>query len=323
MPFEIVPASSITKLKFGGGYPVEFEMLCQAYQYMTKKYANVTEVDFENIELDDYEPSERKYVYLNGYLDFLKLIGPTQQELTLDFVPDGIDPSEVLGAVDPKIKQIWLYCCESETILRDLSRSNQSKYVQALILTESNIDSIHAIKDMTCLTELIVRFSGEDGPPVDLVGCLEACPPSIKFFAITYDRMVVKPLNILLESIETLEIRSRDLTTELGDIISFRFPNLVKLILDFQYLQDTNITLKSPRLQHVTFSKNSYALENNSEYGLSFKSPAQSEPKHYICDSQQTREVEGNLIEGLPTLSIEYFTNKILDLSKDIQVIPC
>jgi hypothetical protein len=65
-----------------------------------------------------------------------------------------------------------------------------------------------------------------------------------------------------------------------------------------------------------------FASKYSSEYGLSFKSPSQSGTEHYICVGQQKRKVEYIFIEGLPTLSIESFTDNTLDLSNDIQVIP-
>jgi hypothetical protein len=83
-------------------------------------------------------------------------------------------------------------------ILQDLSRSNQSKNVQVLVLTDTNIDCIHVIKNMPCLTEPSVGFGDEDGTPVDLVSFLVACPSSMKVLAINYNRMVVKPHNIIL-----------------------------------------------------------------------------------------------------------------------------
>jgi hypothetical protein len=86
---------------------------------------------------------------------------------------------------------------------------------------------------MPCLTELSVGFGDEDGTPVDLVSFLVACSSSMKVLAINYNRMVVKPHNIILESIETLSIICITLSTELGDIISSCFPNLIKSSLHF------------------------------------------------------------------------------------------
>jgi hypothetical protein len=103
IPSEVVPASSVTSLICCGSDSEDVHALCLIYQYMAKKYANVTEVVFDDVGLDNYEPSEIKHFYLNGYLDFLKLIGPTQNRLILEYVPDGVNPFEVLDAVDSKI----------------------------------------------------------------------------------------------------------------------------------------------------------------------------------------------------------------------------
>jgi hypothetical protein len=322
MPSEVVPASSITKLKFRGSDPEDVKTLCMIYKYMTKKYTNATEVDINDVELDDYEPSERKYFYLNGYLDFLKLIGPIKDELSLEYVPNGVNPFEALDAVDSRIQCLDLYGRENETILEDLSRSNQSKYVQTLILTDTNIDSIHFIKNMTCLTELRIRSAIKDTRPVDLIGCLEACPPFLKTFTITFDHIVVKPHNIVLKSIENLNIRCQTLTSEIGDIISSCFPNLVKLSLYCEYLNNTNITLKSLQLQHVSFSKDVFRLDGDS-YGLSFKSSNQTETQYYLYDEKAWVYVQFEDIQHLPILSFTSFTKQKLDLEDGISILRC
>jgi hypothetical protein len=323
MPSEVIPASSITKLKFYGSDPEDVNTLCLIYQYMAKKYTNVTEVDFHDVGLDDYEPSERKYFYLNGYLDFLKLIGPIKDELSLEYVPNGVNPFEVLDAVDSKIQYLDLYGRESETILQDLSRSNQSKYVQALILIDAKLDSIHVIKNMTSLTELRIRCPIKDTRPVDLVSCLEACPPSLKTFAIVFDRIVVKPHNIVLKSIENLNIRCHTLTSEIGDIISSCFPNLVKLSLYFKSLQNTNITLKSPRLQHASLCRDDFHLDDDDNYGLSFQSLNQTETQHYLYDGLVWKCVQFEDIQHLLVLSFTSFTKQKLDLENGINILLC
>jgi hypothetical protein len=114
MPSEVVPASSITKLNFCCNHPEEIEMLCLIYNYIINNYTNLTEVDFDKVGLNDYEPSARRYFYLNGYVDLLKLIGPTQHERTLEYVPDSVDDFEVLDVVGSRIRHFNLYGCESE-----------------------------------------------------------------------------------------------------------------------------------------------------------------------------------------------------------------
>jgi hypothetical protein len=126
---------------------------------------------------------------------------------------------------------------------------------------------------MPCLTELSVGFGDEDGTPVDLVSFLVACPSSMKALAINYNRMVVKPHNIILESIETLSI----ICITLGDIISSCFPNLVKLSLYFMHLHNTNITLKILQFQHATLCRDGVLVEYGGKFGVSFKLSNQTE----------------------------------------------
>jgi hypothetical protein len=290
---------------------------------MTKKYTSVTEIDFHELELDRYKPSEIKYIYLNGYLDLLKLIGPTRHELTLRHVPEDVDPFEVLDAVDSKLKQIRLYRCESEAILQDLFRSNQSNYVQVLVLTDTNIDSIHLIKYMTSLTQLSVDFTDKDAPPLHLVDCLASCPDNLKTLSLHCPNLVAKSSIMTLDSIERLNIDCAILTSELGDIISQSFPNLVKLELFFKYLENTNITIKSPRFQHATFYKDKCRSIRDDKYGLSFKSADQTETLHYLYDELAWKCVQFEDIQHLPALFFTSFTKQKLDLENGINILPC
>lgn len=175
---------------------------------------------------------------------------------------------------------------------------------------------------MTCLTDLSIAFTTEDTPPIDLISCLEACPSTLKYFDISCTNMAVRSHNIVLESIENLNIHCHSLNTALGDIISSCFPNLVKLSLYFKSLKNTNIVLKSSRLQHVSICRDDFLLDDDS-YGLSFKSANQTDTQHYLYDELVWECVQFDDIQDLPTLSLTSFTKQKLDLEKGISIVPC
>jgi hypothetical protein len=86
-------------------------------------------------------------------------------------------------------------------------------------------------------------------------------------------------------------------------------------------LQNTNITLKSLQFQHATIFSDDVFLEYVDNFGLSFKLANQNETRYYVCHGQEKREVQYEFIKGLPTISIESFTEETLDLDDDIEVI--
>jgi hypothetical protein len=231
MPSNIIPAILVTKLKFYYFNTGNIEAHTQFYQYITKKYTNITSIDYQDIKLESYESRDKRHIHVDGVLGFPKLIGPIKNELTLFGVPDGVDPFEVLDAIDCTIKHLCISSCKGGTLFQHLSRSNQSKQVEKLTIQDTRADSIHVLKSMLALTKLSISIIKEDGPFVHLEGCLAACSPSLKTLSINIYSLVVRPSQIRLNSIETLSIGCMELGSDLGDIISSCFPNLVELNL--------------------------------------------------------------------------------------------
>jgi hypothetical protein len=86
------------------------------------------------------------------------------------------------------------------------------------------------------------------------------------------------------------------------------------------HLHNTNITLKSLQFQHATLCRDEILVEYGGKFGVSFKLSNQTEAHYYVYDGQQKSEVEYERIEDLPTISIESFTEKILNLDDDIEM---
>jgi hypothetical protein len=62
-------------------------------------------------------------------------------------------------------------------------------------------------------------------------------------------------------------------------------------------------------------------LKQGGKFGVSFKLSNRSETHYYVSVGQQKSEIEYERIEGLPTIPVESFTEKILNLDDDIEVI--
>jgi hypothetical protein len=113
-----------------------------------------------------------------------------------------------------------------------------------------------------------------------------------------------------------------ELGSDLGDIISSCFPNLVELNLECSFVNSIKIKLCNPRFQRATILILGGYTDNNGEYGISFKSPAQPETEYYISRNGEIDQVKYQHTKGLPIISIGSFTDKKLNLVDGINVVP-
>jgi hypothetical protein len=160
---------------------------------MARKYTNITDLSYSDETLKRRDESDRKYIYLNGVLDFFKVIDWSKNTLTLYGVPDNVDVFEALDSVDAQVKGVSFSMCISGAIIKYISQSNQSKYIEKLDILNTSIDSIHLIKNMTALTTLWISFYNSNCPPLNLASCLYACLPSLKTLSIECGEVIVEP----------------------------------------------------------------------------------------------------------------------------------
>jgi hypothetical protein len=310
MPCDIIPAS-ITTFSFLHGRFRDKKTHTQFYQYMTQKYINISTAEYEDNMIEGYDSNDRREIFLNGVLDFFKLIGPSQTRLNLNRVPDGVDIFGALDAVGSQIKKLHFEACEGETMFNYLSQSKQAHHVQEISTLNSSVDSMRFLANMTALTTIKLMFFDIFEPQFQLVDVLNGCPPSLKHLSITCFHLVVDPFTTVLASVETLELHSKSLTGTIGDIVSYCFPNLVQLVLFGSARQDIRIMLRSPHFEKATFSRGDGGYAT---YGFAFKCPI--ETQYYFCQKTKNTRVQQENIKRLPTMSVELLTEKTL-LYKD------
>ncbi|KAI8879785.1 hypothetical protein K501DRAFT_287204 [Backusella circina FSU 941] len=328
MPFDIIPAIAITKLdlrisKFG-----DAAAHSQLYQYMVKKYTNLIDIEYQDDGLEHYDINDRKQIYSDGILDFLKLIGPKKNKLHLNDLLDSVDVFEALDEVDAKIKELHFRMCHGSATFEHLCRSNLIHHIETLRIVNTRLDSIQHLKSMSVLTRLTIFNIPPIYLPIPLIECLAGCPPTVKYLHIESNDLIIKPYKTRLNSIESLSIGFKTLSSDLGDIISFCFPNLVKLKLTGEVTESLHITLQSPHLQEAVFSTSGAVMADYCKHGFSFKSLNQT--AYYICNGEHKymtrrgkKRVEYNELKDLPTLSVEYVKDATLKVYSDIKVIPC
>jgi hypothetical protein len=78
MPSNVLPATSITKLDIRIDNASDVNTHIQFYQYMLKKYSSVKVTEYLEEMILYYDPDDARRVYLNGILDFYKLVVPSK-----------------------------------------------------------------------------------------------------------------------------------------------------------------------------------------------------------------------------------------------------
>ncbi|KAI8880286.1 hypothetical protein K501DRAFT_275703 [Backusella circina FSU 941] len=289
-----------------------------------KRYINITDLEYKDRSLHACNLTDRKQIYLNGVLDFFKAVGPKQNRLTIYDLPDGVDPFETLDAVDSQIKAFHFSACGDETLFQYLSQYNQSKYIEELTFEYTRIDTICLFfKNMVNLTILNIDFRRDDSPSVNLVDFLNVCLPTLKNLTVRCEHLIIEPLNTRLYSIKKLDISYCTLNSDLGDIISSCFPDLVELYITGEVKENLDINLKSPHLQKASFFVSGIVINGDLYHGFSLKSPNQMKTEYYLCSMRATTPVQHDEIEHLPTLSVVSLTGKKLYLDRGIRVLSC
>lgn len=317
-PLDISPAPCVKIFSFRGGKFQNRTLHARFYQYMAKKYTNSTTTEYADRQLSEYgfRTDQSTQLYLNGVIDFFKLIGPRKSYLNIYGLPDHVDPFEALDSVGSRIKKMYLDKCQVGTIFQHLSQSDQANHLQELNVYSKTVGVIHPLASLTALTTLNLHITIGDVQPVQFVDILAACPPSLKTLDVDFTPLEYGPFTTKLGNLEVLKIRCKMLSKHLGDVISTCFPNLVSLDIFGTVPHAINITLESPRFQKAVFKTSGFTMENRPAYGFSFKSPNYTKPQYYSCRKNKKNRVQ--LQQSLPKLrilSVESLTEKNLQVT--------
>jgi hypothetical protein len=189
MPSDIILATFITNLNFEDLRYADKETCAKMYQYITRKYTSLSHIKYNDKvwhddEFREFNASQQRYIYLNGFLNFLKMAGSKQRKLVLNGLPGDVDIFQALDDVDAKLEYLSLIKCESATTFQYLAQSKQSEYIQELFIINTEIDSILPLEGMTALTKLYIGCIRNYSRHIHLVDCLAGCPSTLKSITI-------------------------------------------------------------------------------------------------------------------------------------------
>jgi hypothetical protein len=319
-PPDIVPALSLTAFEISIDHS-DLDTDCQHYQYMNRKYPNITKIKHYNRQLVHYTSDQRRHVHLNGLLDFYKrIINTNTGKLTICGMPNDIDIFEIYDASNYRLEKLKVYSCpEEEPLFQHLSQSYQSNYVKRLVLHDTVIGSLSTLKTMMALTDLKLSFHDSQYLlPINMTDYLNGTPPTIKRFSIDSSYLEVDPQKWQLYSIETLEIRCREIDVTHVNMISALFPKLIELKLSITTFIGDNLNL---RLYYPTFQRAIFTLANLGTYrSLTFESLDQAGLQGYIFHQGKTHSVLYEKIQSIPNLTVSTLTKKKVDSSSKKQL---
>jgi hypothetical protein len=321
MPSNITPATFIKNLKFKYPRYSDTETCVQTYRYMTKKYTNLSNIEYcDKVFRDDarniFNPSQQKHIYLNGALDFLKMVGSKQSKLFLSHLPSDVDVFEAVDAGDSKLKTLFLIKCESKTTFQYLAQSKQSKYIEDLTIIDTRIDSTIPFESMSVLTKLSIGCVKRYSRPIHLGDCLAGCPPTLKTLILRKNVVLASSFPKKLESVEVLYLGVADIICNVGDIISECFPNLLDLTLHGKVTKGVHVALRNSHFRAADIQMGDPRGSKQFKYGFSFKPTNMAEANYYMCSYQKTSQVDFRTIKNLPLLSVECFVEKKTGISQ-------
>jgi hypothetical protein len=315
-PVIISPITGMTTVSIKIHFADAVKTHIQLYQYMTKKYCNIDSIKcYDNMPSKYHDASDRGRAYLNGIMDFYKVAAPKQTHFKIHDVPDGVNIFDAFDEMDCKLEELIVTNCQEE-ILQHLSHSNQSRYIQKLLLMWTNVSSIHCIKCMEAFTVLHLDLFNHNRPIVDLGACLNACPPTLKKFTLICDNMELDISNVCLNYIDTLEILCKSVGCKLSNTISSSFSKLVNLTLQGRITNNICIVLSNPSFQKAKFD---IAWAN--PCGVTFKAPNLVEPQHYTIARSEYSLVPYAQLRQLPVLTVTCVADKILTFKNWIEIL--
>jgi hypothetical protein len=315
MPSNVLPATFITKLDIQIDSAFDVNTHIQFYQYMLKKYSSVKVIEYIDRMILYCDPDDARRVYLNGILDFYKLVVPSKT-LAIQGVPNYVNVFEVFDGMGHQFEELRTYQCEGETLFQYLAESKQARCIKKLDLSATKISTPRSLKNTMALTTLKLSPSYSENLSIDLTDHLNGYPPTLRNLSIDCHDLNIDLAVTQLSNIETLDISCHELTKDLGDVISASFPKLAQLKLSASSLcEDVNITIQTQSLKIADIF-----IPPSCIYGFSFKSPNQADPQLYGCFKGTQECVLYSKIRYLPIITFTSFTERKLIFTRCITI---
>jgi hypothetical protein len=300
IPENIIPAT-ITKLHYDSIEYNNEDALPTWYNYMGKKYTNVTQFEYKDDALRYIDLDTAEQMYENGFLPFLQLIGRSTDHHIFHKVPDGIDVFEALDNGGAKTTQFTFYDCQEETLFDFLAESNQARYVERMQLNRTEIGTLDSLQSLTLLTQIELIFDYEyERTEINFTSYLNEFPPSLEDCTVNCSCVFVDPETTRSSRIKNLRIYCEELTEALGDVLTNCFPNLVTLYVNADISEYVDVNIQSPDFKEAIFINPMYYSEG---CVFSSTSASQTNAEEYLWHQGGIKRIENMGVQEEPYLT--------------------
>lgn len=158
MPQDVVPASLITELEVKIEQAENRHAHIQFYKYITHKYTSVDNpILDDNIEISIGGTDNIPHIYNEGIFPLYQKIGSKVDTFIFSDYFNGLDAFRKFDDYGMKLKDLtikmaWIFA--NDPFIEELAQSQQSKYIQKLILFDILPHSIHMISQLEVLDTL-------------------------------------------------------------------------------------------------------------------------------------------------------------------------
>jgi hypothetical protein len=291
IPRDVVPANLVTKLNVKINQVEDRDTYIQFYKYIGNKYLSAIILildDDMKIHTDDQDTLPR--IYNEGIFPLYQKLGSKADTFIFNDYCDGLDAFRKFDDYGMKLKELtiksaWQF--EDVPFIEELSQSQQSKYIQKLILCDIRPDPIHMIYNLEALDTLDIYHSfyfDEDEivmrKEFNFTQLIDACPATLTTlttdnFILTFDGPASN-----ITSIKHLTITDVEVSPMLAKIIETSFPNLSTFKLAGEIKSNVTISLLKHKLKKVSITalynkekeRNEYTIESKCDDGIQYHS---------------------------------------------------
>jgi hypothetical protein len=213
-PNDIIPATLITILDLSLSTADDLHTHIELYKYLTKKYLSVSKPTFQDealVGLDVYLDYARD-VYNKGIIPCYQKIGTQIDTFSFDHYYDGLDAFRKFDGSGIKLKQLQLKNLTRHypLFIEELVQSQQSKYIQKLILMDIFPAPLEMMINMEALTFLEIAFENLC-PSINFSQLIEACPATLTDLTIGNAKLTFNESTSKITSIQYLKLKDVDI----------------------------------------------------------------------------------------------------------------
>jgi hypothetical protein len=329
-PNDIIPATLITTLDLSLSAVDDLHTHIELYKYLAKKYSSVSKPTFEdNALLDvDVDVGYARDVYNKGIIPCYQKIGSKIDTFSFDSYCDGLDAFRKFDLYGIKLTQLKLEALtrNKPLFIEELVQSQQSKYIQKLILINIIPAPLEMMINMEMLTSLKIDFQSMYNP-INFSQLIDACSAALTDLTIENADLTFNKSTSNITSIQNMNLTNIDIHSP-TTITGKSFPKLsvfylsgvischLTISLPDHHLKKVNIEIECPQGENCVLSVNTM------KSGKPQRSLIRPDDKHDYkgqpsCGDTPTSSPTERIIMDFTCASVKELSNSISEIEEE------